>query len=188
MVVVEKDIWRLHRQSDPHPTFQHSLNTRTMSVPNSANVPIADDIPTFLDGMPAYLEAGINQAATVAVGVNNMRAKVSKLAEVSDGGSMWTRVFSIDVEEPVERFTQGMVTIKVTGGTGINLAYTVVFKFCTSKSARNLGSITSPYVQFRNDIDRIMREDVYAQLLSAMANPRNKATSSAAAVSGKPVH
>jgi hypothetical protein len=159
-----------------------------MSAPSYATVCIVDDIRTFLDGMPAYLEAGINQAATVAVGVNNMRAKVSKLAEVSDGGSMWTRVFSINVEEPVERFTQGIVTIKVTKGSEINPVPAIVFEFCTSKSARNLGSITSPYVQFRNDIDRIMREDVYAQLLSAMANPRNKATSSAAAVSGKPVH
>lgn len=157
-----------------------------MSAPNSAALPIVDDIRTFLTGMPAYLETGINQAATVAVGVQNMQAKVTQIAEVSDGTSMWTRVFSINVEEPADRFTQGMVTIKVTKGTEINSVYTVVFEFRTSKSARNLGSITSPYVQFRNDIDRLMSEDVYAQLLSGMAIPKKAAV--AATTAAEPVH
>jgi hypothetical protein len=140
-----------------------------MSSPNSNIVPIAADIGSFLDGMPGYLEKELSQAAVVAVGVKDMKAKVTQVGAVSDGATMWTRIYGITVEEPADRFVDGYITMKVgkkVVGHDITVEYRTV--------ARNLGAMVMTYVEFRNEIDAIMRESVYAQLLSAMAIPKKK--------------
>jgi hypothetical protein len=128
----------------------------------------AADIGSFLDGMPAYIEKEISQAAIVAVGVKDMKAKVTQTRTVISE-TMWYRGYNITVEEPADRYVQGYITMSVAKKV---IGHDIIVTYQTF--ARKLGSLIMIYDEFRDGIDSIMRESVYAQLLSAMAIPKKK--------------